>query len=162
MKANKKTIFLVDDNPVFLKTWEEQFKENENNNVQGFTSGEACLEKLHQNPDVVFLDYYLNSENPKAMNGLRVLENIKVKAPTTEVVMLSSQDRLEVAVNCIKHGAFDYIVKSEAAFMRAQKAIATIFDKKKLKKETRYYKTLAIVAVVMVVVIISLSIVLNK
>jgi DNA-binding NtrC family response regulator len=53
--------------------------------------------------------------------------------------MLSSQDKIEVAVTCIHHKAFDYIVKSETAFMRLQKTIETIFHYKKMEKELNWY-----------------------
>ena len=53
--------------------------------------------------------------------------------------MLSSQDKIEVAVNCMKHQAFDYIVKSETAFLRLQKTITTIFHYQKIEKALSWY-----------------------
>jgi DNA-binding NtrC family response regulator len=53
--------------------------------------------------------------------------------------MLSSQDKIEVAINCIHHKAFDYIVKSETAFLRLQKVIATILDTQKLEVSLEWY-----------------------
>jgi len=55
------------------------------------------------------------------------------------VVMLSSQDKIEVAIECMHHAAFDYVVKSETAFMRLQKIITTILNYKKMEKELNWY-----------------------
>ena len=53
--------------------------------------------------------------------------------------MLSAQDKIEVAVDCMHHKAFDYVVKSETAFIRLQKIITTIFEYKKIKKQLNWY-----------------------
>jgi DNA-binding NtrC family response regulator len=53
--------------------------------------------------------------------------------------MLSSQDKIEVAINCMHHKAFDYVVKSETAFMRIKKIIATIIRYRKMEKELSWY-----------------------
>ena len=53
--------------------------------------------------------------------------------------MLSSQDKIEVAINCMHHKAFDYVVKSETAFVRLQKIITSIFKYQKMEKELNWY-----------------------
>ena len=73
------------------------------------------------------------------MNGLETLDKIKAFNPDIPVVMLSAQDKIEVAVNCMHHKAFDYIVKSETAFIRLQKAITTIFHYQKIEKALSWY-----------------------
>jgi two-component system OmpR family response regulator len=74
-----------------------------------------------------------------AIDGLETLDRIKAANPQIPVVILSSQDKIEVAVNCMKHQAFDYIVKSETAFIRLQKAITTIFHYQKIEKALSWY-----------------------
>jgi len=54
-------------------------------------------------------------------------------------VMLSSQDKIEVAINCMHHKAFDYVVKSETAFLRVQKKIETILSFKEIENELNWY-----------------------
>lgn len=137
-------IFLVDDDPIFLKVLETQFIEQTSYIVSTFLSGEDCLEHMGQKPDMIFLDYYLSTTNSDIRNGLEVLDAIKATSPRTEVVMLSSQDSVDVAVNCMKHHAFDYIIKGEATFVRAQNAITTLFKNKKLENEVVFYRTSAI------------------
>jgi len=85
------------------------------------------------------LDYYLDSIEKNAINGLETLDKIKAFNKDIPVIMLSSQDKIEVAVNCMKHQAFDYIVKSETAFLRLQKAITTIFHYQRIEKALSWY-----------------------
>jgi len=141
MMNNEKKIllFLVDDDPLFLKSLEIEFTQNTGSEIKTFATGEACLETISQNPDVIVLDYHLDSVDLKAINGLETLDRIKSYNPQIPVIMLSSQDKIEVAVNCMKHQAFDYIVKSETAFIRLQKAITTIFHYQKIEKALNWY-----------------------
>ena len=73
------------------------------------------------------------------MNGIDTLDKIRAIDPDIPVVILSSQDKIDVAVNCMHHHAFDYVVKSETAFLRLQTIISRIFSHKKLKKELSWY-----------------------
>jgi DNA-binding NtrC family response regulator len=139
--TNKKNIllFLVDDDALFLKSLAIEFVHNTESVIETFSTGELCLKSIAQNPDVIILDYYLDSVEKKAINGLETLDRIKKINPKIPVIMLSSQDKIDVAVNCMKHQAFDYIVKSETAFIRLQKAITTIFHYQKIEKALSWY-----------------------
>jgi len=139
MDENKILLFLVDDDALFLKSLEIEFIDNTESVIKTFPTGELCLENISQNPDVIILDYCLNSIDRNAINGLETLDRIKTANQAIPVVMLSSQDKIEVAVNCMKHQAFDYIVKSETAFIRLQKTITTIFHYQKLEKALSWY-----------------------
>ena len=132
-------IFLIDDDVLFLKSLEIEFSQNTESDIKTFSTGELCIESLSQNPDVIVLDYYLDSVDKNAIDGLETLDRIKAANPHIPVIMLSSQDKIEVAVNCMKHQAFDYIVKSETAFIRLQKAITTIFHYQKIEKALSWY-----------------------
>ena len=138
-KNAKIRLFLVDDDPVYLKLLEIEFMEHADFVIETFATGELCVEKLANGPDVVILDYHLDGIEKGAMNGLETLDKIKSYNADIPVVMLSSQDRIEVAVNCMHHKAFDYVVKSETAFIRLQKIITNIFSIKKMEKELNWY-----------------------
>jgi len=73
------------------------------------------------------------------MNGLETLDKIKAINPNIPVIMLSSQDSIDIAVDCMKHSAYDYIVKSETAFFRLQKAITSYFKQQKIEKALNWY-----------------------
>jgi two-component system OmpR family response regulator len=139
MSTNKLRIFLVDDDALFLKSLEIDFLQGTDFTIHTFSTGELCLEKLSDNPDVIVLDYHLDGVTTNAMNGIETLDRIKAKNPQLPVVMLSSQDKIEVAIDCMHHHASDYIVKSETAFLRLQKVINTLLHYNKIEKELNWY-----------------------
>jgi two-component system OmpR family response regulator len=136
---NKIKLFLVDDDAFFLKALEIEFLQHANFTIETFATGEVCVANLSHNPDVIILDYYLDSFDKTAMNGIETLDKIKTLFPDIPVVMLSSQDKIDVAIDCMHHKAFDYIVKSETAFLRLQKTINTIFHTRKIEKTLNWY-----------------------
>lgn len=138
MKNEKIKLFLVDDDALFLKSLEIEFLDNADFEIKTFLSGELCLENLSLNPDIIILDYHLDGINPNAMNGLQTLTLIK-EHKDIPVIMLSSQDSIEVAVSCMYHKAFDYVVKSETAFVRLQKIISSIYKFQKMEKELSWF-----------------------
>lgn len=141
MKNNstKVKLFLVDDDAVFLKSLEIQFLNYADFEIQTYPTGELCMANMTENPDIVILDFHLNGVDTNAINGLQTLDEIKKIDVDIPVVILSSQDKIEVAIQCMHHDAFDYVVKSETAFVRLQKIIASIFELKKIKKELNWY-----------------------
>ena len=138
-RENKIKIFLVDDDVVYLKLLEIDFLEHADFIIETYPTGEKCIENLSNGPDVIILDYHLDGIDKNAMNGIEALDKIKAFNPDIPVVMLSSQDKIEVAISCMHHRAFDYVVKSETAFVRLQKIISTIFKYKKMEKELNWY-----------------------
>ena len=141
---NKIKLFLVDDDALFLKSLEIEFIEHadfteDEYEIETYATGELCIENLSHKPDVIILDYHLDGIDKTAMNGLETLDKIKEFDKDFPVVMLSSQDKIEVAINCMHHKAFDYVVKSETSFLRLQKIITTIFQYKKMQKELSWY-----------------------
>jgi len=139
MKNEKIKLFLVDDDAVFLKSLEIEFLQHADFAIETYATGELCLQNLSHYPDVIILDYFLDGIEKNAMNGIETLDKIKAFNPDIPVVMLSSQDKIDVAINCMHHRAFDYVVKSETAFVRLQKIITTIFKYKKMEKELSWY-----------------------
>ncbi len=136
---SKIKLFLVDDDAVFLKLLEIEFLEHADFNIETYPTGEQCIAHLSHNPDVIILDYHLDGIDKGAMNGIAALGKIKAYNPDIPIIMLSSQDKIEVAINCMHHRAYDYVVKSETAFVRLQKIISTIFKYKKMEKELNWY-----------------------
>jgi len=132
-------LFLVDDDALFLKSLEIDFMQHADFEIETFATGELCIENLTHNPDVIILDYHLDGVDRDAINGIDTLDQIKAFNPDIPVIMLSSQDKIDVAINCMHHKAFDYVVKSETAFMRLKKIITTILETEKLEKQLNWY-----------------------
>lgn len=132
-------LFLVDDDALYLKSLEIEFLQHADFTIKTFPTGELCMENIAENPDVVILDYQLDGIDKTAMNGMETLDKIKSFNSDIPVVMLSSQDKIDVAIDCMHHKATDYVVKSETAFIRLQQILTTIFHFKKIEKELNWY-----------------------
>jgi two-component system, OmpR family, response regulator len=139
MNNEKIKLFLVDDDALFLKSLELEFLQHADFEIETYSTGELCMENISHTPDVIILDYQLDGIDKTAMNGIKTLDKIKQYNPDIPVIMLSSQDKIDVAINCMHHRAFDYVVKSETAFVRLQKIITTIFTYKKMEKDLKWY-----------------------
>ncbi len=132
-------IFLVDDDALYLKLLEIELLEHADFNIETYATGELCIANLSRNPDVIILDYLLDGIDKTAMNGMLTLDKIKAFNPDIPVIMLSSQDKIEVAIDCMLHKASDYVVKSETAFIRLQQSMSTIFHTRKVEKTLSWY-----------------------
>jgi two-component system, OmpR family, response regulator len=136
---NSVKVFVVDDDAMYLKMIEIEFLKYPGFKLETYATGESCIENLSNEPDLIILDYHLDGVDKHAMNGIETLDKLKEINPGIPVVMLSAQDKVEVAINCIHHKASDYIVKSETAFLRLQKVIATILETKKMEESLEWY-----------------------
>src|SRR3954471_18063494 len=97
-----KTIFIVDDDPMQSSMLQDYLSKYSTFDVHVFNSGEECVKNLTLNPQIIFLDYNFDKAGKNAMNGVDILKEIKAQKPLTEVVMISGQDKIDVAVNTMK------------------------------------------------------------
>src|SRR5262245_37266602 len=74
-----------------------------NARVSVFNSGEAALSETKSEPDVIICDYQLDSQNPKALNGIQILGKLKKQFSSSPVIFLSAQEKPEVSANIIKY-----------------------------------------------------------
>jgi two-component system OmpR family response regulator len=138
-KENKIKLFLVDDDAFYLKSLEIDFMTSADFDIETFSTGELCLENLSKKPDAIILDYHLDGIEKEAMNGLETLDKIKEFNTQIPVIILSSQDKIEVAIECMHHNAADYIVKSETAFLRLKKVITEVLRFNKMENQLKWY-----------------------
>jgi DNA-binding NtrC family response regulator len=100
-------IFIVDDD-IFCLTLYEQFLRNLGyTNVKSFNAGDDCVAELKEQPELIFLDY-----NMEGLNGIEALKKIKAFNPDIMVYIITGQESSMVAVEAIRSGAMDYIVKT--------------------------------------------------
>ena len=154
---DKALVFLVDDDAIYVKALEKYLSEKLSRRavIKVFETGEACLAAMDENPSIVILDFYLNSKEPDAKDGLTILKQIKKSNEEINVVMLSGQDKIDVAVESMKFGAWDYIVKSEGASIRAEQVIKNILASAHQAQLLQMYKKgFYIVLVIMIAIII--------
>jgi len=124
MLKEKIKIFIVDDEPLLSEMLTDYLNDHiPDLSVVSFPTGEACLKSLHENPEIVVLDYYLNSIEKDAANGIDILREIKKKNKTLPVIMLSSQKSYTTAAQTIGYGAMHYVIKGKEAFNEIKELI---------------------------------------
>jgi len=148
MANEKRYIFLVDDEPIQNEMLKDYLSDRFLYEIKVFDNGEEALQNMHLNPEIVVLDYHLNGHDNSAQNGVEVLKMLKEKSPATQVVMLSGQDKIDVAVDSIKYGAYDYVVKGETAFSRMENIFNNISELHKVKTiNTAYKRTIVLLSI---------------
>ena len=99
-------VLIVDDEEDFVEMFSLRLKESGETVFTAY-SGQECLDKLDQvNIDVVVLDIKM-----PGMDGLETLKEIKKRHPIVEVIMLTGHGTIETAVEGMKRGAYDYLLK---------------------------------------------------
>lgn len=108
--SNPKSLkfFLVDDDVFCLNLYQQFLEKIGYSEIDCFNRGKDCIDNLLNRPDIIFLDYSMDE-----MNGIEVLQAIKIFDESITVIFISGQENVEVAVAALKYGAYDYIVKSK-------------------------------------------------
>lgn len=123
-------IFVVEDDQLFAKTLKFHLSLNPDYEVELYPDGKKCLDNLYKNPAMITLDY-----NLPGLTGLQVMRKIKELNKDIPIIVISSQHDVKVAVDLLKEGAYDYIVKDEDMFQRMWKALNEINEKMLLQKK---------------------------
>jgi CheY-like chemotaxis protein len=113
-----KKIFVVDDDEFYANMLKDHLSENNLYTVDIFLTGEECVKQLsdNNNPDIIILDYVMNSEFKDAANGLQILDTIRKIDKHVHVIMLSGQEKYGIALQTIAHGAEQYVIKGRDSF----------------------------------------------
>lgn len=157
MNQKQLNIFIVDDNKVFSLALEADIETAFQKlpiKLHLFETGEQCMEKFKQLiPQIVILDYFLNSTAPDAADGIEVLNRIKKEFPKTNVIILTSNDNLDIAVQAMQHGASDYVVKTETQFKKINYSLANIFRIIEKERNLRDFKQFVFLFVLILTII---------
>ena len=139
----KEVVFIVDDEPMHAQMMEDHLKTRYPTfEIYKYSTGEECNDNMDKNPSIVILDYHLDAVNKSARNGIQTLEHIKRKYDGVDVIMISGQDKIDVAIECMRSGAYDYIVKNETSFMRTENALERLFQHRHVLFSLAKYKAL--------------------
>ncbi len=123
-------IFIVEDDPVYQKMVKYIVELNPDHVVETFSNGADCIARLNENPAVITLDYSLPD-----MSGEDVLKSIRSYNPEIQVIIVSSQESINTAVELLKHGAYDYITKDNETKDRLLNSINNARSHANLKEE---------------------------
>jgi DNA-binding NtrC family response regulator len=108
MTRARKTIFIVEDDPWYSRLLQTHLGKNEALKVEVFATGKDLLDALHRQPDAITLDYYL----PDA-SADELLPKLRARVPDTPVIVISEQEDLQKALQLLRQGARDYLIKAE-------------------------------------------------
>ena len=123
-------IFVVEDNEWYNQLLIHNISLNPDYQVEGFLNAKECLDNLYKQPDIITLDYRLPDSN-----GLEMLQKIKQANNDIQVILISEQDDIDVVVELLKQGAYDYIVKTKDIKDRLLNTINNIRKGIGLKRE---------------------------
>lgn len=147
-KEREITIFIVDDNKVYLKLLKLALK-RKNFTILTFTTGEECLDYLELEPDLVILDYHLDGINPYAQDGDKISDIILQKLPNTETIILSSDTKFKFVSDLNVTSRFMF--KDEKSSNKINKTIASTINNIKRKKSNRKILMILIVFIALLI-----------
>jgi DNA-binding NtrC family response regulator len=116
MEAKQLNLFIVNNDPVLISILKVYLEDRFKNSliISTFIDWENCLTAVSEDTDIVILDYILKNKNV----GLKVLKAIKKINPITEVIMFSSNEDVAQAIDSIRLGAKDSVVKGRRGSLR--------------------------------------------
>jgi len=123
-------IFVIEDDPIFGMIVKRALERENNNDVTVFQTGEDFFKQIHQNPDIVTIDY-----NLPGMTGLDILQKVKNYNKDIATVIVSGQEEVEVVVKAYSAGANGYIIKNSNAVVELSNTIKNLSVNVNLKKE---------------------------
>jgi len=128
-------IFIVEDDAMYAQILAYRLSLNPDYTVEIFSTGKDCLDNLYKKPSVITLDYTLPD-----MGGKAVLKKIKQSQPEIPVIIISGQEDITTAIELLKEGAYDYIVKGEDTNDRLWNALRILRNNLSLKQENEFLK----------------------
>jgi two-component system, OmpR family, response regulator len=143
------TIFVVEDDILYLNLINKELEKMDYRNVKSYTTGKEAIQNLDSKPDVALLDYFLE----KDFTGMDILKKLKQRFPDTQVIFLTASDDVNIAVDTMRNGAYDYIVKGDTAFIRIRHLLKKISEENERKAKSRSiirFQIIVIFAIIMI------------
>jgi len=129
-------IFILEDDEWYGSMLQHYLSLNPDYEIRRFTAPDKFFASLHENPQVITLDYSLPD-----CDGAGVLRKIKEYNKNIEVIVISGQEDVATAINLLKNGAYDYIVKDDEAKDRLWNTIQHLQERNGLKLEVENLRT---------------------
>ena len=148
-------IFVVEDNQLYSKLVVSYLKTNKFTNVESFLTGEDVLKNMYKNPDIIIQDYLLDG-----MTGIEVLIKAKKTNPNVEFIFLSGNDSIDIAINSMKYGAYNYILKDQMALPKLVEKIQKINSVSEVVITKKGYKVGVLLFFVLIGLLVIATIVL--
>lgn len=157
-QAPKRYVFLIDDEPIQNEMLKDYLSDRFIYDLKTFENGEDALQNMDLKPEMAVLDFHLSAHNPNAKNGVDILKEMKEISSDTHIIMLSGQDKIDVAIDTMKYGAYDYVVKGESAFARIENIMKNINELQKMKTINQGYRNTILMLIIVIGLIILVSV----
>ena len=128
-------IFIVDDNIPYLNLL-KKLLDRPTFSVFTFSTGEETLEYLALQPDLLIIDYHLDSVNPYAMKGDRVAKIVEEKLPNAEIILISSDSKFNLISELHLSSAKNIVFKDEDAIVKIKSATDKLANNPNFSKLT--------------------------
>jgi len=128
-------VFIIEDDPIVTSVIKQSLIISSNCDIYTFENAEESLKNLHQNPDIVILDYNLPDED-----GFSVMTKIKSYSQNIQVVICSGQEKADVVLKCLNNGANGYVFKDEMMIEYLRKSVSALSENSILRKEVEVLK----------------------
>jgi two-component system, NtrC family, response regulator AtoC len=123
--------FVVDDDKHYARLLSYRIEKDKEHEVQVFTSGEEAIDGLDAHePDLIFLDIMM-----PGIGGMETLRRLKLMRPALPIIMISAQGTIDVAVECMRGGADDYITKGQDDLVKLDSVLKRYKERIKLARE---------------------------
>lgn len=149
-------IFIINDSVVYKDLIVGYLTSRGFNKLKTFKSGEEALKLMHLKPDIVVLDYSFDG-----ITGLELMRKVQDEHPEIDFVFLSGQNDVNVAVNIMKRGASDYIVKNDKAPENLLHSIEYLISSTKKEKTRKGFQIGVIGFFIMMFLLIMIIILLT-
>jgi len=135
MQKNNFKIFIVEDDPWYGQILKHYLELDPDYELHLFKEGKEFLNQLHQKPDLIFIDFGLTD-----ISGDKLLKEIQARDKNLPVIVVSAQEEISVAVQLLKTGAKDYIIKDDHTKEHLWKSSIQIRENLQLRQEVEELK----------------------
>ena len=127
-----RTIYIVEDNEMERNMLVDFLGNYPELKIKEFTNGGDCIKDIivsKNSPDLILLDYFLDSNNPLSKDGLEILTKLKEISPNTEFIMFTSVDNERIIELARKKGAMAFLVKGTSGYELLDSIIRNNFSR---------------------------------
>lgn len=160
LETHSRKMFIIDDDPIQTEMIKDFIQDRFIFGIKTFSDGESALkEVVKYDPEIIVLDFHLNSQNPAARDGISILKELKKIHPSSKVFMFSGEDNVEVATESMRNGAYDFIIKGETAFNKLESTINRLGDMNQMEAMLKAQRRSITVLTAGIVLIIAAAII---
>lgn len=152
--ARPENIFVVEDDLLYMNLIKRELKKMGYDRTKYFATGQEAMQNLNKKPDIALLDYFLE----KDLTGIDILKAIRKRFPDTQVIFLTASDDVNIAVDTMRNGAYDYIVKGDTAFIRIRHLLKKISEENERRSKSKSIIRFQIIIIIAIILISILGI----